>query len=61
MSACLLSLQKEVGGLREELHSVELKEMKEINRRLKYEVEQERCGSLESNNSREGGEGHDEG
>ena len=44
VSACLLVLQKEV-GLREELHSVrvELKEMKEENRRLKYEVEQERC------------------
>ena len=47
-SACLLALQKEVDGLREELRSarVELKEMKEENGRLKYEIEHEKCERL---------------
>ena len=48
MSACLLALQKEVVGLREELRSarVELKEVKEENGRLKYEIEHEKCERL---------------
>ena len=44
MPTCLLALQKEVVGLKEELRSarVELKEVKEENGRLKYEIEHEK-------------------
>ena len=48
MSACLLVLQKEVAGVKEELCSakVELKQVKEENRTLKDQREKERCEKL---------------
>ena len=48
MSACLLDLQRDVAGVKEELRSAkfELKEVKEENRRLKDEMEKERFEKL---------------
>ena len=64
MSACLLALQREVAGVKEELCSAkfELKEVQEENRTLKDQREKERCEKLKATQVKVvggGGEGGD--